>query len=368
MEGSTPRVIFFDLETTGYRGCNKYADKHRIIQFAALETERRMEFSKYVDPQIEILQRSTKCHGITDAVVAGAPSLGEVWNEFCDRFAIGDSSTQVILVAHNSHAFDRIVLLKELERQNIEPRYFEHVVFGDSLLHFRHLACSELQAQLKASTAKRSKYNLANLYKFFVGESMLNAHDARADVKALVAVCEAANIDWTSFPWLASMNTRTDKWYYPAPSMDADIVLLHGIGPARRNAIARALEFDFRSQALSISIIRACLGDDVSPLEAETFLREEANFDDDALIVELLSYLCHSNPLELIAGGFPFVRNYWGDLSIGGHIQDTVEENARTIQELVEAMLYDSELKSLVLSYGVNQHVLPKYSFRLKVK
>ena len=60
------------------------------------------------------------------------------------------------------------------------------------------------------------------------------------------------------------------------------------------------------------------LGDD--PTQVERFLREVVAFDDDALILDLLAFICRSNPLLLLQKGYPFHRNYWGELSNDGKL------------------------------------------------
>lgn len=277
LDTPSPRVIYFDLETTGYRGCNKYSQKHRIIQFAALEPNAQRSFSEYVNPEIRILQRSTEVHNITNAMVQSADKLHSVWERFVKAFQL--ESGEVVLVAHNSHSFDRIVLLKELQRLDVQPRNLSNVRFGDSLLYFRHLAPPLLRTAIEKSTRARSKYNLSNLYQYFMGSAIPNAHDVGADVIALAKVCQAVGIEWTEFPWLPGMETDSHLWFFPVPSEDVDIITLHGIGPARRNALQRALKSE--TSKLTLNTIRHALGTNTDPVQVETFLRTKVNFDDD---------------------------------------------------------------------------------------
>ena len=360
----SPRVIYFDLETTGYRGCNKYSTKHRIIQFAAMEPDTKRSFSEYVCPELRILPRSTAFHHITDEMVKDADKLPFVWQRFVKEFKL--ASGEVVLVAHNCHSFDRVVLLKELERLDIHPRTLPNVRFGDSLLYFRHLAPPALRTAIEKSTHAKSKFNLANLYQHFVGTAIPNAHDAGADVNALATVCQAVALDWTQFPWLPGMETGSHLWYFPVPSEDVDIVALHGIGPARRNALQRTLIVDGnsnRKSKLTINTLRSALGTD--PTQVEAFLRAKVKFDDDALILELLAYICRSSPLKLLANGFPFHRNYWGFLDIRLVASQVQQKAAKTIQELVEETLYDETLKKELLRIGNNQRTFRRYSYRL---
>jgi DNA polymerase-3 subunit epsilon len=92
--------VIFDTETTGLRP--QAGDE--IISIAAVrmtggEIDEENIFSRLVDPGRKIPRRSTRVHGITDAMVAGAPDIASVLREF--REFIADD----VLVAHHA-AFD----------------------------------------------------------------------------------------------------------------------------------------------------------------------------------------------------------------------------------------------------------------------
>jgi DNA polymerase-3 subunit epsilon len=96
------RYVVFDLESTGLRPSRG----DRIIAIGAValrDAEPAGAFSALVNPGRPIPPASTRYHGITDAMVAGAPPAAEALAAFRDF--VGDS----VLVAHNA-AFDRTLL------------------------------------------------------------------------------------------------------------------------------------------------------------------------------------------------------------------------------------------------------------------
>jgi DNA polymerase-3 subunit epsilon len=96
------RYVVFDLETTGLRPSAGDA----IVQVGAVRLEGGAEtasFTTLVDPGRPIPPVSIRYHGITDAMVAGAPRPAEALAAFRD-FAEG-----AVLVAHNA-AFDLTAL------------------------------------------------------------------------------------------------------------------------------------------------------------------------------------------------------------------------------------------------------------------
>jgi DNA polymerase III epsilon subunit family exonuclease len=92
--------IALDLETTGLEPASS-----RIVEFGAirfrLEGETLGSFEQLVDPQCRIPRVAVEVHGITDVMVRGSPTVGDVLPRFFDF--LGDPAT--ILLAHNA-SFD----------------------------------------------------------------------------------------------------------------------------------------------------------------------------------------------------------------------------------------------------------------------
>lgn len=103
------RGIYYDTETTGVSPAND-----RIIEIAAYDPVRNLSFNKLVNPGMPIPKEATAIHGITDEMVASAPTYAQVGQEFID-FCEGD----VALIAHNNDGFDRYFLENEAKRNGL---------------------------------------------------------------------------------------------------------------------------------------------------------------------------------------------------------------------------------------------------------
>ncbi len=115
------RPIFFDTETTGVR-----PETDRIIELAAFDPKRDKTFVQLINPKMAIPADATAVHQITDAMVQSAPSFSQVAQEFV-AFCEGE----IILIGHNSDAFDIPFLRAEFTRNGMALP--THWLFVDSL-------------------------------------------------------------------------------------------------------------------------------------------------------------------------------------------------------------------------------------------
>ena len=105
-----PRVVFLDLETTGAS-----ADRDRVTEIGLVQVENGEfveEWSTLVNPCRPVPALITSLTGITDAMVAAAPSFADVSAELLERL---DGQ---LLVAHNAR-FDYAFLRAEFRRLGI---------------------------------------------------------------------------------------------------------------------------------------------------------------------------------------------------------------------------------------------------------
>jgi DNA polymerase III subunit epsilon len=103
------RPIYYDTETTGVK-----SDKDKIIEIAAYDPYQNLSFVSLIHPQMPIPPESTQIHQITDEMVKDAPSFEEVGKKFME-FCSGD----VVLIAHNNDAFDKLFLQAEFSRAGL---------------------------------------------------------------------------------------------------------------------------------------------------------------------------------------------------------------------------------------------------------
>jgi DNA polymerase-3 subunit epsilon len=114
------KPIFYDTETTGVK-----PGKDRIIEIAAYDPTHERKFCTFTNPECPIPAESTGITGITDEMVKDAPLIKDALRLFVE-FCEGD----VVLIAHNNDAFDKLFLEAEFERARIPMPTW---VFIDSL-------------------------------------------------------------------------------------------------------------------------------------------------------------------------------------------------------------------------------------------
>ncbi|MCH2023319.1 MAG: 3'-5' exonuclease [Saprospiraceae bacterium] len=158
-------IVFFDLETTGID-----IVKDRIVQIGAIKIEPNGEETiknVLINPTIPIPEGATAVHGITDDDVKDKPMFRQIaksmleWLEGCD------------LAGYNSDNFDIPLLAEEFGRLGFDYPY-EDTVYIDIIRIERMI----------------NSHKLGDTYKRYTGQTLEDAHDALADVKATMAIFE----------------------------------------------------------------------------------------------------------------------------------------------------------------------------------
>ena len=162
----TRPLCFFDLETTGTD-----VSRDRIVEISVLKVYpngNRESKTWLVNPTIPIPPASTDIHGISDAMVAQAPTFKELAKQIHN--IIKDSD----LAGYNSDRFDIPLLAEELLRAGVDFDLKNRVTVDvQTIFH------------------KMEQRTLSAAYKFYCKKSLDNAHSAEADTTATYEILKA---------------------------------------------------------------------------------------------------------------------------------------------------------------------------------
>jgi len=168
-------IIIFDTETTGLLKpeINMLAAQPYITEIHCKKVNENLEvldvFDSLVKPPISIPEELQRKIGITDTMVASAPTFSELYSRLATFFL-----DVPICIGHNV-AFDIGMLHNELARI-------------EKVLHFpwpiRHVCTVE-----KSKYIEQRRINLTTLHTYATGVPFDGAHRASADVSALLSCC-----------------------------------------------------------------------------------------------------------------------------------------------------------------------------------
>ncbi len=159
-------IAFIDLETTGI---NLVSD--RIVEIAIIKVSpngTKQVKRKLVNPEMPIPQIVIDIHGITDEMVANAPTFKQIANEikqFLDNCDIA---------GYNSNRFDIPMLIEEFLRCDLTLP-----MEGRKFLDVQRIFHQMEQRTLSAAV------------KFYCEKELIGAHGAEADADATFEVLEA---------------------------------------------------------------------------------------------------------------------------------------------------------------------------------
>lgn len=161
----TRPLVFFDLETTGI---DLYQD--RIVQIGAIQllpNGEKKEWEWLINPAIPIPKEAYDIHGITNDMVRDKPTFGELSDTLSTLFFDTD------LGGYNVRNFDIPMLVNEFNRIGMAFDT-ESIAIVDSYAIWRAKEPRTLEAA----------------YEKYCGKTLVNAHDAIADIRATLDVFE----------------------------------------------------------------------------------------------------------------------------------------------------------------------------------
>ena len=202
----TKPIVFLDIESTGTDPVNDRIIEIALCKFEDLSSEKPYEtYSTYVNPGRPIPEDVTReCHGITDAMVATAPSFRDISKTIQDFLAGCD------IGGFGVNLFDTSILWEEFYRVAIEWD-LSGVSVLDAGVIFR----------------KKEPRTLTAALKFYCGEKHEGAHGALADVLASQKVLRT-QLETIGYEELAEMS-RADLAAYSLLSPRFDLAGKIGI-------------------------------------------------------------------------------------------------------------------------------------------
>lgn len=156
-------IVFFDLETTGLDISND-----RIVQIAAIKLHpdgKEEELNFFINPCMDIPAEATAVHGITNEKVFEAGRFEE-YSEILYKFFEGCD-----LGGYNLLRFDIPLLAEEFAKCGYPFPEDAAKVIDVQNIYF-----------------KKEERTLRAGYKFYMGEELVNAHDALADIRATAQI------------------------------------------------------------------------------------------------------------------------------------------------------------------------------------
>ena len=155
----TRPIVFFDLETTGL---DLSSDRAVSIATLKIDLEGKTEEKKIlINPEMDIPKEASDIHGITNEMVADAPTFKQISKSLFSYFENCD------IAGFNSDYYDVPLLMKEFSRCGIDfPTWELNLV---DVLKFERMLNSN---------------KLGEVYLRYTGKELEGAHDAMNDIKA----------------------------------------------------------------------------------------------------------------------------------------------------------------------------------------
>ena len=195
----TRPLVCVDLEATGV-----WPGHDRIVQIAAASIfpdGSVSTWSSLVNPEQPMPPAALAIHGITDAMVASAPTFAQLTQ------TVGALLSECDLTGYNVARFDRRLLAAEFRRAGVEDPTVGAFVIDAYTIFVRQ--------------EPRSLDGALRFYGVEAGQAHRQAHDASSDVEVTVAVLAA---QLNTYPDLPKTVAELHDWLYPMDPnrIDAD--------------------------------------------------------------------------------------------------------------------------------------------------
>jgi DNA polymerase-3 subunit epsilon len=161
----TKPIVFFDIESTGLNiGTDKIVE---ICMLKVMPDNTTKIKTERINPQMHIPEQTSELHGIYDKDVVDKPPFKEV------APALRDFIKGCDLAGYNLLKFDIPLLMEEFLRNGLE-------------MDLRGVRIVDIQNIFHRMEPR----NLRAAYRFYCGETLLNAHSAEADTVATYKILE----------------------------------------------------------------------------------------------------------------------------------------------------------------------------------
>lgn len=164
----TKTITAFDLETTGLDTQNDHIIQLGLVKIDSKTFKELGNKCWYIKPTVDftISPEAEEKTGLTkEFILENGVLLSSIWDEA--REFIGDDD----ILSYNGNHFDVPMLYYNLQRSNLKFT-FSGRMYYDSLVIER----------------KRNSMKLGDVYKRYTGNELVDAHDALADVRALIEI------------------------------------------------------------------------------------------------------------------------------------------------------------------------------------
>ena len=170
-------ALILDTETTGLD------DDAEVVELAVIDCAGTVLLDTLVRPSGPVPAEATAIHGITDAMLADAPTWSEIHDRFCDLV----EGRQVVIY---SREFDARVISQTARRYGLQPPQCFDLARDDSAVHCAMQAYAELHGEWSEEKGQYRWQKLSTAAQQ-QGVKVENAHRALGDCLMTLGVVRA---------------------------------------------------------------------------------------------------------------------------------------------------------------------------------